>query len=178
MKDLKGKTFDMALSPLGTEVDVSGAEAITYKFATVARNVASIFKLFFPDLPGTPLKIGDSWPSSGVTEVKVGTLTMRLDIQNVNTFEGIERVDGMECAHISSRITGSISGSGSPMGKDITFSGTHKGTDLWFFAIKEGIYVQSTSELTTKIFINVGSEGMTIPSTQMRKSEIKLVGKS
>jgi hypothetical protein len=178
MKGLKGKTFDMVLSPLGAEVDVSGAEAITYEFATGTRNLASTFKLFFPDLPGKPLKVGDSWPSSYGTDENAGALKMRLDFQNVNTLEGFETVDGMECARISSKITGTISGSGNQMGMDMDFSGTHKGTDLWYFAVKEGIFVKSTSELTTEMSINVPAAGMTIPSTQTRKSEVKLVGRS
>ena len=88
----------MVLSPLGSEVDVSGAEAITYDIAGETRNLSSGFKMFFPDLPGKPVKIGDTWPSSAGTDEKTGSMKIQIDLQNVNTLEGFETVDGMECA--------------------------------------------------------------------------------
>jgi hypothetical protein len=178
MTSIKGKSFDMVLSPLGSEVDVSGAEAITYAIATETRNLASGFKAFFPDLPGKAVKIGDTWPSSDAIEEKTGSMTIQIQLQNVHTLEGFETVDGMECARVSTQVTGTISGSGSQMGQDMTFSGTSKGKNVWHFAVKEGIYVQAASELTTEMSVDVSSAGLTIPVTQTTKSEVKLTGKS
>ncbi len=177
MTALKGKTFDMVLSPLGAELDVSGAEAITYEMATGTRNIATGFKLFFPDLPDKPLKVGDTWPSGGGASEKTGGLDLRFDFQNVNRFDGLETVDGMECARVRSEVTATITGSGSQQGMDMAFSGTGKGTDLWYFAIKEGIYVKSTADLTMDMSITVSAMGMTIPVTQTRKGEVKLLGR-
>jgi hypothetical protein len=178
MTSIKGKSFDMVLSPLGSEVDVSGAEAITYSIATETRNLASGFKAFFPDLPGKAVKIGDTWPSSDAIEEKTGSMTIQIQLQNVHTLEGFETVDGMECARVSTQVTGTISGSGSQMGQDMTFSGTSKGKSVWHFAVKEGIYVKAASELTTEMSVDVSSAGVTIPVTQTTKSEVKLTGKS
>ncbi|OGD17425.1 MAG: hypothetical protein A2V76_08065 [Candidatus Aminicenantes bacterium RBG_16_63_14] len=178
MTPVKGRGFDMVLSPLGAEVDVSGAEAITYQFATGPRSVAPGFKVFFPDLPGKPVQIGDTWPSSFVIEDKSGATNMRVDAQSVNTLEGFETIDGMECARIASKNTGTISGTGNQQGLDLLFAGTLKGTDVWYFAVKEGIYVKSTSETVNEISITVsGPQTMTIPATQTRKSEVKLAGR-
>jgi hypothetical protein len=177
MSGVKGKSFDMVLSPLGSEVDVSGAEAITYNIATETRNLASGFKMFFPDLPGKPVKVGDTWPSTSGTEEKTGSMNIRIDFQNVNTLEGFEAVDGMECARISSQVTGTITGTGNQMGADLTFSGTSKGKDVWHFAVKEGIFVKALSESTTEMSIDVAAAGMTIPMTQKSKTEVKLAGK-
>ena len=85
MSELKGKSFDMVLSPLGSEVDVSGAEAITYDIAGDIHNLSSGFKMFFPDLPGKPVKVGDTWPSSAGTDEKTTSMNIRIDFQNVNT---------------------------------------------------------------------------------------------
>ena len=74
MSSVKGKSFDMVLSPLGNELDVSGAEAITYDIAGESRNLASGFKMFFPDMPGKPVKVGDTWPSSNGFEEKTGAI--------------------------------------------------------------------------------------------------------
>ncbi|MGB8958414.1 MAG: hypothetical protein WCC00_05325 [Candidatus Aminicenantales bacterium] len=174
MTTVKGKSFDMVLSPLGSEVDVSGAEAITFDMAGDTRNLSSGFKMFFPDLPGKPVKVGDTWPSSGGTEEKSASMDIRIDLQNVNTLEGFETVDGMECARISSQVTGTLTGTGNQGGADLTFSGTTKGKDVWYFAVKEGIYVKMTSESTTQMSVDVPVAGQTIPVTQTTKSELKL----
>jgi hypothetical protein len=176
MTSLRGRSFDMVLSPLGSEVDVSAAEAITFEATTGPRSVATGFKMFFPDLPGKPVRIGDSWPSGGGTTEKTGGIEIRLEFQNVNTFEGLETVDGRECARIRSEVTGTISGSGSQQGMDMVFSGTGKGTDLWYFAVKEGVYVKSTSDMKMDISITLSQLGQTLPTTQTRKGETKLVG--
>jgi len=174
MTSVKGKSFDMVLSPLGSEVDVAGAEAISYEMSGETRNLGSAFKTFFPDLAGKPVKIGDTWPSSSSIEEKTGSMTIRVDLQNVNTLEGFETVDGMECAKISSDVSGTITGSGSQQGMDMTFSGTSKGKDVWYFALKEGIYVKGTAESTTQMSIDVSAAGMTIPMNMTSKSEVML----
>jgi hypothetical protein len=176
MTSLRGRSFDMVLSPLGSEVDVSAAEAITFEAATGPRSIATGFKLFFPDLPGKPLKVGDSWPSGGGVTEKSGGVEVKLEFQNVNTFEGLETIDGRECARIRSEVTGNLSGSGNQQGMDMVFSGTGKGTDLWYFAVQEGIYVKSTSDMKMDISITLGALGQTLPTTQTRKGEVKLVG--
>jgi hypothetical protein len=177
MSELKGRSFDMVLSPLGSEVDVSGAEAITYDIAGDIHNLSSGFKTFFPDMPGKPVKVGDTWPSSTGVDEKTTSMNIRIDFQNVNTLEGFETVEGMECARISSQVTGSISGTGNQMGTDLSFSGTSKGKDVWYFAVKEGIFVKTMSESTTEMSIDVPAAGVTIPMTQTTKAEVKLAGK-
>ena len=174
MGSVKGKSFDMVLSPLGSEVDVSGAEAITYDMATETRNLGSSFKMFFPDTAGKPVKVGDTWPSSSWIEEKTGSISIRIDFQNVNTLEGFETVDGMECARVSSQVTGTITGTGNQQGADLTFSGTSKGKDVWYFAVKEGIFVKQMSESTSDMSIDVPAANMTIPMTQTSKNEVKL----
>ena len=177
MTALEGKTFDMVLSPLGREVDVSGAEALTYEMATGTRNLSTTFRLFFPDLPDGPVKVGDTWPSSADAGEKTGAVELRLSFQNVNHFEGLETVDGVECARIRSEVTATIHGTGNQQGMDMVFSGTGKGTDLWHFAVKDGIYVKSTGDLKMDMVVTVSAMGMTIPVTTTRKGTVRLVGR-
>jgi len=178
LKPVIGKSLDMVLSPLGAEVEVTGTEAITYELAGSPRNAATFLKVFFPDLPGKAVKIGDSWPSSYVIEEKSGSTSMRMEFQSLNTLEGWETVDGMECARITAKVTGTISGTGKQQGMDTSTDGTSKGKDVWYFAVKEGIFVKSTSELTTETTTSLtGAQSMTIPSTQTRTGEVKLVGR-
>ncbi|HSQ79039.1 MAG TPA: hypothetical protein VLN41_00455 [Candidatus Bathyarchaeia archaeon] len=177
LASVKGKSFDMVLSPTGQEVDVTGAEAITYDMAGESRNLSSGFKMFFPDLPGKPVKVGDTWPSTAGVEEKTGSMSIRMDFQNVNTLEGFETVNGMECARISTQVTGTITGTGNQGGMDLTFSGTTKGKDVWYFAVKEGVLVKQTNESTSDMSIDVSAAGMTIPMTQTTKSEVKLAAR-
>ncbi len=178
MSSIKGKSFDMVLSPLGNEVDVSGAEALAYTMEGEVRNLSSGFKNFFPDLPGKAVKIGDTWPASASVEEKTTSMSFRIDYQYVHTLDGIELIDGVECARVVSQVTGTISGSGNQMGQDMTFAGTSKGKDTWFFAIKDGTYVKAASESTSEVSIDVPAAGMSIPMTMTSKSEVKLTGKS
>jgi len=175
MSGVKGKTFDMTLSPLGSEIDVSGAEAITYTTANGTSDVASGFKLFFPDLPGKPVKVGDTWESTAGLDRKSDGMNVRLDFKNLETFDGLETVDGRECARIKSQVTATISGTGSQQGMDVAMSGTGKGTNTWYFDIKDGIYVKSTSDMTMEMAISVSAAGMTIPMTMTQKGELTLV---
>jgi hypothetical protein len=177
MSSVKGKSFDMVFSPLGSEIDVTGAEAITYEFATGTRNLGSGFKMFFPDLPGKAVKVGDTWPSSDGYEEKMGEVALRIDVKSVHTLEGFETVDGMECARVATQVSGTVTGSGSQQGMDLTLSGTTKGKTVWYFAVKDGIYVKSASETTTEMSIEVPAAGMTIPSTSTSKTELKLTAK-
>jgi len=177
MSGVKGKTFDMTVSPLGSEIDVSGAEAITYASpnGTGMSNLAPAFKLFFPDLPGRPLKVGDTWATSAAADDNSGGMNVKLGFEYVHTFEGLETVDGLECARIRSPYTSTISGTGNQQGMDMVMTGTGKGTDVWYFAIKEGIYVKATSEGTYEMSISVSAAGMTIPMTMTQKGELTLV---
>jgi hypothetical protein len=178
LKPVIGRSLDMVLSPLGAEVEVTGAEDITYELAGSSRNAATFFKVFFPDLPGKAVKVGDSWPSSYVIEEKSGPTSVRMDFQSLNTLEGWETIDGMECARITAKVTGTISGTGKQQGMDTSTDGTSKGKDVWYFAVKEGIFVKSTSELTTEVTTSLtGAQSMTIPTTQTRTGEVKLVGR-
>lgn len=178
MSSVKGKSFDMVLSPLGSEVDVTGAEAISYALEGESRNLVSSFKNFFPDLPGKPVKIGDTWPATASIEEKTTSVNIRIDFQYVHTLDGIEMIDGMECARVVSQVTGAISGSGNQGGQDMTFAGTSKGKDTWFFAVKEGFLVKAASEAASEISIDIPAAGMAIPMTLTSKGEVKLTGKS
>ena len=175
MGPVKGRSFDMVLSPLGVEVDASAAEAITYESANGTSNVAPSFKLFFPDLPGHAIEVGDTWTSTASTDDTSGGMNIKLGFESPNTFEGMETVDGMACARIKAAITSTITGTGSQQGMDMALSGTGKGSETWFFAVKEGIYVKSVSELTYDMSIAISAMGMTLPMTQTRRGETNLV---
>lgn len=177
LKPIIGKSFDLVLSPLGAEVDVSGAEAITFASLSGPRSVAPGYKVYFPDLPDKPTRVGDSWTTNSVLEEKAGELTIRTEIKRINTIEGFEAVMGMDCLRITAKLSGRLSASGNMQSTDIKIEGEIKGTDVWHFAPKEGIYVQSVSDVVNTMTTTITrGQTMTLPTTQKQKKTVKLAG--
>jgi len=170
-----GKRFDMTLSPLGRELDLSGATALTYQTSPGATgSVKSMFDGSFPDLPAQPVKIGDSWPSTDDMTSNDNNTRIHLVREVVSTLEGIETVDGVECVRVASKISGTLDGSGSAPGLgDFTLSGKSKGTSIWYFAYKEGVLAGSKMALSSDM--NVDSAMGPIPVTMADTNEIKLI---
>lgn len=172
---LLGKGFDMTLSPMGKELNLSGAAALTYQVNPGATtSLKSMFDGSFPDLPGRPVKIGDTWPGTDDVTTNDNNTRMHFVLEHVNVLEGIETVDGLECVRIASKMSGTIEGDGADPGLgDFTFDGKGKGTSTWYFAYKEGVLAKSKTELT--FVIDVASAMGPIPVTMVVTNEMKLV---
>ena len=171
-----GKSFDMTLSPLGKELELSGAESIQYDTPSEGkRSIASDFQAIFPNLAGRPVKIGDTWTSTDTITEKSESNEIQINKENVHTLKGFETVDGMECVKITAEVTGTLQGAGEQQGMDFDIEGEMKGTDTWYFAYKEGIFVKMISTAVVEGLIEVGGpQGMSIPMTHDVKVEIKL----
>lgn len=179
MSSVKGKSFDMVLSPLGKELDVSGAQSIRYELGPVGdRSVESNFQALFPDMADRPVKIGDTWTSTDTVTEKSPVGEVILSFESVNTLAGFETVDGLECIKVTAEITGTLEGKGEQMGAELTFKGDIEGNQTWYFAYKEGIFVKDTVSASTDATITVsGAQAMTIPMKQESKMETKLIKK-
>jgi len=170
------KSFMMTFSSLGKEIDVSGAEDITYSQGPQGdRSLQADFAAFLPDLPGMPVKVGDTWTSVDEIPVKEQATEMMLTFENLNTFVGFETIGGMNCARVEAVVTGTLTGSGEQMGAPLSFDGTSEGTDTWYFAIEEGIYVKGSTNLVTTATVTVsGPQEMVIPMTMNMTVETNL----
>ncbi len=177
MSTVLGKSFDMTLSPLGKELDVSGAESIRYDMGSAGtRSIGSNFQAAFPDLAGKPVKIGDTWTSTDTITEKTDELEVRISFESVNTLEGFETVDGLECVKVTADITGTLEGKGEQMGVQLAIQGEVQGTGTWYFAYKEGIYVKDTTSFSSDATITTsGAQALTIPVNQETKMQTKLV---
>jgi len=171
-----GKSFMMTFSSLGKEIDVSGAEDITYSQGPQGdRSLQADFSAFLPDLPGMPVKVGDTWTSVDEIPVKEQSTEMVLTFENLNTFVGFETIGGMNCARVEAVVTGTLTGSGEQMGAPLTFDGTSEGTETWYFAIEEGVYVKGSTHLVTTATVTVsGPQEMVIPMTMNMTVETNL----
>jgi hypothetical protein len=174
-----GKSFDMILSRLGKEIDTSGASAIRYSMGIAGtRDLAASFQAFFPDLPEKSVKIGDSWPSEDSVTQKSDAGDIHINFNNVNTPEGFETVDGLECLRIKSAVTGKMTGNLEQQGMGLLFDAKIDGTQTWYFAVKEGVLVKTETKATIGGVITAGDPAnITIPMTGEMRSETHLVKK-
>jgi hypothetical protein len=172
-----GKSFDMSLTRLGKETDTSGAAAITYVLGTSSRDLSSRFQAFFPDLPDRPIKPGDTWPSQDSVTEKTGGGDILISLNHVNTLDGFETIDGVECARIKTETKGTLKGNLEEGGASLTLDGTMAATATWYFAIKQGFIVKSDSKGSFSGSLSVAQANMTIPVTGESTEEVRLVRK-
>lgn len=179
MSAVIGKSFDMILSRLGKEIDTSGASSLQYTLATgEQRDLASSFQTFFPDLPDRPVKAGDTWPSEDSVTEKVGGGELRLSFKHVHTLDGFETVDGYECARIKTIVHGTLTGNMEQGGVGLSLDGKIEGTETWYFATKEGIFVKSDMKANVEASIAAGDPmNTTFPMTGEQSVETHLLKK-
>jgi hypothetical protein len=174
---IPGKSFDMSLTRLGKETDTSGAAAITYVLGTSSRDLSSRFQAFFSDLPDRPVKQGDTWPSQDSVTEKTGGGDIVISLNHVNTLDGFETIDGVECARIKTESKGTLKGNLEEGGASLTLDGTMTATTTWHFAIKQGFLVKSDSKGALSGSLAVAQANMTIAVTGESTEEVRLVRK-
>jgi hypothetical protein len=171
-----GKSFNMTISPLGEELELSGADTRMYALGPgEERSIKSQFEAFFPDLPGSPVNLKDSWTTETTVteEAGGGELTIALTIEN--RLVGFETLDGFECVKIEAPFTGTLDGESQEEGVPVMTKAKIKGTGFWYFAYKEGIYVRDTSEGVAEGTVTVmGPKKMSIPLKRDFKTEVWL----
>jgi hypothetical protein len=174
---LAGQNFDIIVSPLGIEVDVSQAENVEYSIGPAGtRNLKQEFESHFFDLPGRPVKVGDSWDSSDEVTADQGNAVLSIETHSVHTLDGYETVEGLECARINSEVAGTITGEGEQMGAPLVFDGTIEGTETWYFAYKKGYLVKASSGLDSDLMVTVqAGQEMKVPVEVTSKSDVTLL---
>ncbi len=177
LSSVQGKSFDMTFSPIGEEKDVSAAESIQYEVEPgTLYNLASKFQAVFPDFAGRPVKIGDTWTTKAVIKESTNRSETNINLDILNTLEGFETVDGMECVRIKAEFTGIVEGKSEPEpGVELVSEGEVKGTDIWYFAYKEGIFVKTVSNGTADIIATASVQGISIPMKREFSGEMVLL---
>lgn len=175
MSTVNGKSFEMILSPLGKELELIGADAIQYESPDGTKNISADFQDTFPDLADKPVKIGDKWPFDSTITDTYSTGESKLHFEGMNTLEGFENVNGMECVKISVDVTGTSEGKGEAQGMEVVSVGEIVGKSTWYFAYKEGIFVKMITEGTAEGTITVSAQNLEIPLTRKFRMEVELV---
>ena len=177
LSPVEGESFDMTFSPVGEEKDLSGAESIEYEVEPGnITNIASKFQTIFPDFAGRPIKIGDTWTTQAVITENSNKSETTIKLELLNTLEGFETVEGMECVRIKAEFTGTVEGTSEPEpGVELVSEGEVKGSDIWYFAYKEGIFVKMVTNGTADVTATATAQGVTIPMKRVFQNELKLV---
>ena len=177
MSSVIGKNFDMNLSFLGKELNFDGAKKIKFSMGPQGdRDLYSQFQNIFPDMAGKPLKIGDTWTTHDTIDIDEGGVILQMLFDNLNTLTGFETVDGFDCAKVTAKIKGTLSGQGSQGGADFDMEGDIEADDVWYFAYKKGFIVKHNSDSFTEGTVNLTSpQEMSLPMTMEVKVENKLL---
>lgn len=171
-----GKSFEMVLSPSGKELDFTGIEELKIDMGAEGnRDMSSDFQDSFPDLPENPVKIGDSWTSTVPIIQKSSTGETTLNFVSTYTLEGYETADGYECAKIRVEIQGTYNGTAQQQGIEMISEGTITGSGIFYFAYKEGLMVEMTSDGTMDAVVIIPSEGFELPMSRKFKGQVKLI---
>jgi hypothetical protein len=173
-----GKSFDLVFSPLGKEVDVSGASSFFIDMGQAGRrDLSSSFQGLFPDLPDHPVNVGDKWPSEDTIIQKSEAVEIHTNFKNENTLDGFETVDGRECARIKTVLKGTMSGAINQGDVSLAMDGKLDGSKTWYFAVKEGIFVKEETKASMGGVITADAMNMTINFTGEQRSSTALVKK-
>jgi len=164
IQEVKGKTFNIVVTPEGKTVDISEAASLTFNVeGSGESNFAQNISKFFPVLPSKPVTVGEVWNLIDSITTKSTTITSKTVDSTVNKLEGIETVNGMECAKISTTHSGKMNMSIQAQGMDIYLAGPFTGTSECLFAIKEGYFIKQTSSTKMTGNLEIASQGMTLP---------------
>jgi hypothetical protein len=143
-----GKSFGMVLSPLGEESDFSDTKEVAYEMQPAGwMNVSDDFKAFFPNLPEGPVKINERWSTTQYLKDMAFNSSQKIVLESVHTLTGVETIDGMECAKISTVMHGMLEEMGERWTRAPEMMARFDGTGTWYFAYEKGLLVRSSMTL-------------------------------
>jgi hypothetical protein len=162
--DVNGKVFNMIISPAGKAIDVTEAFKIVYSVEGGGENnLGESFLSYFPYLSASAVKPGDTWISNDTVNNKSPNNTIWMPVESKFKYEGIENVNGIDCAKISATLSGTRKMTTQSQGMEIRTSGPFTGTRITLIALKEGYLVKEsvTSKMTGNI--EIADQNMTFP---------------
>jgi len=177
MENVIGKSFAMQLSATGKEMNLTGTEGIEYGLGPAgSRSATASFGALFQDMAGKPVKIGDTWNTQDTIRESGGGMEVMITVNGQSRLDGVETMNGYECARIVSPYSGKVHGEGTQGPMNLVTDGTMKGVDTTYFAYKGGFLVESRSSgLVESVTEATGPQNMTIPSTREMSITIRLL---
>ncbi len=172
-----GKSFGMVLSSLGEESDFSDIKNVAYEMQPAGwMNVSDDFAAFFPDLPEEPVKIGERWSTTQYLKDLAFNSAQKIVLESVHTLDGVETIDGMECAKISTVMHGEMEELGERWSRAPEMMARFDGTGTWYVAFEKGLLVRSSMTLrgTGEMKPNE-ARGMPRPMAQVMTIDTRLL---
>jgi hypothetical protein len=176
VSELKSKVFNMIISPSGKIIDLSGAAKIVYTVeGSGESNLEQGFFNFFPVLPNSPVKAGDTWVSNDTIQSKTEHMTLWVPVQSEYKFEGIEKVEGIDCAKITATLSGTRKMTTQSQGMEIHISGPFTGTKTLLFAVNEGYFIKESTVSKMTGTIEIPDQNMNFPVVMTTNSSNEIV---
>jgi len=162
--DVKGKSFNMVISPAGKTVNIAEAEKVVYNIeGSGENNMVQAFLNYFPALPKGSVNPGDTWVSNDTIDSKAPTNTMWMPVESKFKFEGTETIAGIECAKITADLSGTRKMITQSQGMEIHTAGPYTGTQVLYIALKEGYLVKETVNTKMTGNIEIPDQNMSFP---------------
>jgi hypothetical protein len=164
VNDVKGKEFNIVISPSGRPIDLSGASKVVYTIeGSGESNLNQTFLSYFPVLPKNSVQPGDTWTTNDTIDSKSQANSVWMLVAAAYKYEGIEKINGSDCAKITATLTGTRKMTTQSQGMEIHTSGPFTGTQTLFFAVNEGYFVKQTvvSKMTGNI--EIPDQNMSFP---------------
>ena len=163
--EIAGKIYNIIMSPAGKVIDNSEAKNVTYTIVSGGTGDAiQITDNFFPVLPDGNIKPGYTWTSEDSINSLTSSMTTLGNVKSVNTFEGYELYNGVNCAKITAVLSGTRLMKTQSQGMDIKVTGPYTGAMTVYFAPSTGYFLKQfvNTKLTGTIDIT-GPQEMSFP---------------
>jgi hypothetical protein len=165
INDVKGKTFNIIISPSGKTIDLKEASNIVYTIeGSGESNLGQAFLTYFPSLPSGAVKPGDTWVTNDTIDTKSASRSVLMLVEATYKFEGIENIGGVDCAKISATLAGTRKMTNQSQGMgEIHISGPFTGTQEFFIALKDGYLLKETANSKMTGTIEIPDQGYSFP---------------
>lgn len=175
--DAKGKSFNMTLSQIGKEIDLTEAQSVVFTVEGGSSSTAmQSFSDFFPDLPEESLIQGYTWTSNDTVTSKAGGADVMMTIKSESIFDGFEIVENNSYAKISGVISGIREIKTQTQGMDVKVSGPYTGTVVLLFSQEKGYFIKQVVETKMSGMVEITSpESMSFPVEMIMSSVSEVV---
>ena len=148
--DIAGKSYNVIVSPAGKVIDNSEAKNVTYAIVSGGTgNALQITDNFFPVLPADKISPGYTWTSEDSINSSTSSMVTLGTVKSVSTFEGFELYSGVNCAKITTVLSGIRITKTQSQGMDIKVTGPYTGSMTVYFAPSTGYFLKQ--DVNTKL---------------------------
>lgn len=142
-KDLQRKIFHISMDTFGEEGPLIGEDELSYSVPRIGeQSLEYDFEDFFPELPGYPLEIGQSWTQTDTLYLGDYGENSLLIEEKEHTLSGYAMVNERGCAVIKTFFTTTMTLSNWSESVEWITDVEYQGEDTWFFDYKNGVLVK------------------------------------